>query len=412
MKIALLAPIETSSVVELLGNPSQPLPRGYPGAPLFGILATALVNCGHEVQAFTTDSSLYRSGNQPMVISGPRFALHYIPSRPRSFRPERGRLGRMLDLFAYERKGLIKALKGFDPDVIHAHWTYEFAWAALDSSAPCVITAHDSPWDVLLHTKDLYRAGRYMMARNVMRRATNLTAVSPIISTRLAKMTNAPICVVPNPIPDSMFTAHCQKRSADPGAVKIVMIINGWSDLKNPEPALAAFALLKKRNPGWQLHCYGADFGPGERAFQWLIQNTSLEGVHLHGRRPYSEVLEGLSTADVLVHPSRTEACSMAIAEAMSLGVPVIGGNASGGVPWQLDYGKAGFLTDIESPQAIADTVQSCIDTIASGADIRSHIVNRARALFSASRVVSLYETEYLKALGKEAAPSSSRVVP
>ena len=100
----------------------------------------------------------------------------------------------------------------------------------------------------------------------------------------------------------------------------------------------------------------------------------------------------------------------MAIAEAMSLGVPVIGGNASGGVPWQLDYGKAGFLTDIESPQAIADTVQSCIDTIASGADIRSHIVNRARALFSASRVASLYETEYLKALGTQAPPSSSRV--
>lgn len=411
MKIALLAPIETSSVMELLGNPSGTLPRGYPGAPLFGILATALVERGHQVHAFTTDSSLYGNGNRTTVINGPYFSLHCVPSRPHSFRPQGRRPGRMLDFFAYERKGLLEALNGFKPDVIHAHWTYEFAWAALDSEYPHVITAHDSPWDVLLHMKDLYRAGRYLMARNVLRRAKHLTAVSPVIKDRITHFSNTKVNVVPNPIPDEFF--HMRQRAelpTDTSNTKIIMIINGWSAIKNPQPALSAFAKARITRPGWELHCYGADFGHGERAYKWLEQHGSLAGVHLHGKKPYSEVISGLSIADAMIHPSRTEACSMAIAEAMSLGVPVIGGKSSGGVPWQLEFGAAGYLTDVESPESILATLLSCIDGVPERAAIRTRAIKRAEALFSSAHIASLYETEYRNALCAQT--SATQIVP
>ena len=41
----------------------------------------------------------------------------------------------------------------------------------------------------------------------------------------------------------------------------------------------------------------------------------------------------------------------------MALGIPVIGGIKSGGVPFTLDYGKAGLLVDIRSPECVADAM-------------------------------------------------------
>jgi glycosyltransferase involved in cell wall biosynthesis len=58
--------------------------------------------------------------------------------------------------------------------------------------------------------------------------------------------------------------------------------------------------------------------------------------------------------ADVLVHPSRVECFPMILAEAMAVGVPLVAGARSGGVPWVLDGGRAGVLTRIDSPGEFA----------------------------------------------------------
>jgi glycosyltransferase involved in cell wall biosynthesis len=44
----------------------------------------------------------------------------------------------------------------------------------------------------------------------------------------------------------------------------------------------------------------------------------------------------------------------MVIGEAQLAGVPVIGGARSGGVPWALDYNRAGRLVDVRSTSSIA----------------------------------------------------------
>jgi YD repeat-containing protein len=44
----------------------------------------------------------------------------------------------------------------------------------------------------------------------------------------------------------------------------------------------------------------------------------------------------------------------MVIGEAQLAGVPVIGGAHSGGVPWALDYNRAGRLVDVRSTSSIA----------------------------------------------------------
>lgn len=44
----------------------------------------------------------------------------------------------------------------------------------------------------------------------------------------------------------------------------------------------------------------------------------------------------------------------MTVLEAMTQKTPVIGGDGSGAVPWVLDFGKAGILTNVRSPEMIA----------------------------------------------------------
>src|SRR5665647_1192622 len=95
--------------------------RGYP-FPMTAHLALAYLARGHQVSVITTGTDIsepeYRSGSEGLDV-------WVVPSRPRA-------RDRALDFFAHERSGVAKAIKQANPDVVHAHWSYEFALAARD----------------------------------------------------------------------------------------------------------------------------------------------------------------------------------------------------------------------------------------------------------------------------------------
>ena len=116
------------------------------------------------------------------------------------------------------------------------------------------------------------------------------------------------------------------------------------------------------------------------------------------GRIPYSQLLDGLATADVLVHPSLEETFGMSIAEAMALGVPVIGGAHSGAVPWVV--GEGGILTDVTSAEAIEQAMFELLD---SPERYRAAVLAarvRVRDQFTADKVADAYELNYRQVAG------------
>ena len=56
-----------------------------------------------------------------------------------------------------------------------------------------------------------------------------------------------------------------------------------------------------------------------------------------------------------MIHSALEESFGMTLLEAMAKKTPVIGGKDSGAVPWVLNYGKSGVLTDVKSPKLIAN---------------------------------------------------------
>jgi len=84
-----------------------------------------LLALGHEVVAVTTDSSLPIDA-APVRSLGAAFEFIVVPQRKRSFGFEHGVCGRAWDGFLRERRALCLAMQQAKPDIVHAHWAYEF----------------------------------------------------------------------------------------------------------------------------------------------------------------------------------------------------------------------------------------------------------------------------------------------
>lgn len=391
MKIGIAGHIATDSIARFLDGDTAGLPRGYYGAPLLGTLIGELLERGHSIVAYTTSSDM--PGSTRVSASGDRFKITYCAARPRSFRYSDGRWGRAADAFKHERAALSRAMQQDAPDLVHAHWSYEFAMAAIESGLPHLVTCHDAPQVVLHHAPNPYRLVRYFMARRVLNQAKHLTAVSPYLQQKIEGYARAPISVVPNPLPAHPAHIVESARQYDSARPRIAMVLNGWGGLKNPKPALRAFAALRRKLPAAELSIMGSDYGPRGKAESWAQAHDLTYGVHFMGPQSYPALLAKLSESDLLLHPSLEETFGMSIAEAMSLGVPVVGGQTSGAVPWVI--GEGGLVTDVTSVEAIESALVSLLANPATR-QCHAHAARvRAEESFTAVQVADAYEEKY-----------------
>jgi glycosyltransferase involved in cell wall biosynthesis len=408
MHLAIAGPIATTDIAPLLDDGPQGLPRGHAGAPFLGTLIAELVRRGHQVSAFTLSGDLPLRDDAVRVARGPSLALHYVPMRPKAWPPNGRRPGRIVDLFRFERQALERELRAVRPDVVHAHWSYEYAWAALRTGLPHVVTCHDSPFAVARYFRGLtlggYRWLRAAMAWHVLRHAQRVTTVSPYMVGQIQPLARVPVGLVPNPIAESAFT---RRRARLPGRQRVMMVCNGWNALKNGEVALRAFAKLAERLPEAELLACGSGFGPDEEAARWWRQQRLGGRVRFLGAVGHSQVLTGMAFSDVLLHPSLEESFGAVVAEAMAVGLPVVAGESSGAVPWVV--GEGGCLVDASSADRLAEAIAALLSEPVRAQALGAAGQTRARALFGAGAVAAAYELEYRHALtGPACAPVSA----
>lgn len=406
MHIGIVGPIATADIAHLIEGDMSGLPLGCTGAPFMATLIGELLRLGHRVSAFTLSNELPLSLREAVIARGPNFTLSYSPARSRAWRPNGLRLGRILDLYAYECSHMRRAIEQAAPDVVHAHWTYEFALAALQTGLPHVVTCHDSPYTIAkFYSREkpahsLFRWLRVLMARKVFRQARSLTAVSSYMRDEVQGMTPVPIVLVPNPV-DAFALALGRVRMA-PLSPRFAMVCNGWQARKNPQPAMQAFARFRKCHPVAELHMYGNDFGVGQTAEIWSTQQGTAAGMVFHGAIPHKQLLEALSNSDLLLHPSLEESFGLSIAEAMAMGLPVVAGESSGAVPWVV--GEGGALCDVRQEQAIYQAIEQVL--VPENYERYSCAAReRVESMFTTSRVTSAYLEAYINALEKEPVP-------
>jgi glycosyltransferase involved in cell wall biosynthesis len=110
--------------------------------------------------------------------------------------------------------------------------------------------------------------------------------------------------------------------------------------------------------------------------------------VHFCGELPSIEVLALLSIADLFVFPSLYEAMPMAIIEAMSLGLPIVGSDIAA---LREVIGDAGVLVPAHR-DAIGQAVQQILNSPPLKSQLRHRALERSR-MFSIKKMVAAYET-------------------
>ncbi len=389
MKILLAGPILTSAVQDVTGINLSGLPPATAQTPI-SPLAAGLLAAGHEVELLTTDPSV----GAPETHRRGSLTITYCPVRgePRY----RARV-RSSDLFAVEIAYLTAAMRASEADIVHAHWTYEFAEAAIRSGKPMVATMHDLGWECLSIFRDLYRAMRLVMKYRAMLRVPHLTAVAPFVAAKAWQYGHfGRVEVVPNPI----AMAPAPEKLLDK---PVIATIGNDGRIKNVTASIAAFRLIRERFPDAELHL----FGPGLEADGALAGGGA--GVVYHGNTRHRDLMDFLEQrATLLVHPSRIEACPVIIGEAKMRGVPVIAGERSGGTPYVV--GEAGgVLVDIEQPDAIAEAALVVLSDSSRYRAMQAAGHDDAAARFSIEAVTRDYVAVYERILASDHASPAKR---
>jgi L-malate glycosyltransferase len=383
--IGILGPILLRAFGDWLDDPVGPdSPNGLGGTPV-NLLCRELLARGHSLRIFTLDPSV----RDELTLRGPNLRIYVGP-----YRPKRAR-----DFFSEERGFLCRMIARDRPDILHAHWTYEFALAALATGLPAIITAHDAPLRVLRQNLIPYRIIRTFMAYRCLFFARQVAAVSPHVATHLRRwmLYKGRLAVIPNGLPSTVFDLGRNRLLAD-HTLTVATVLPGFSGLKNGEAAIDAFSSFNIRSRYSRLLMFGRDNGPGESAERYAIRTGRATGVEFIGEVPHEELLHRLSVeVDVLLHPSLEEANPMAVIEAMALGIAVIAGAQSGGVPWTV--GTAGMLCDVSSVGEICNALVRLADDPEFRRSLGRAGVREAEERFHLGKTVDAYEGFYRELL-------------
>lgn len=364
--LGMTGPINVADFREFI-DPAQwreDLPKGQGGTPV-NLLCRELLKRGQKLVLFSCDAAV----REEIVLQGERLRLCL---GPKGKRPAR-------NFFKTERDYLQRAIAREKPDIVHAQWTYEYAMPVQRSGIPHVITAHDAPINILKHNFIPYRMVRTLMAYQVAHRARRIVSVSPYVAQHLKRFMRyrGSDEVIPNGMPERIF-AEREIEQTQNRPITFASILVGWGGYKNGQVAIEAFARLRTRYPDARLLMFGAGHEAGGEADRWASVKGLSAGIDFVGQLPYETLMSRLkSEVDVLVHPALEEAQPMALIEAMARGIPVIGGETSGGVPWTLDHGQAGRLVDVRSPDAVAQAMLE----FAADAGLRQGYAERGLAL-------------------------------
>ncbi len=387
MNLGIATPVSLHRLRSLVEDGDK-LPQGYLFAPAADWVME-LMERGHQVTLYTTAREI----DSPTTFCGNGLRIRIAKLRA---------CGTGRDFFRSERDQLTRMMIEDRCDLIHAHWTYEFALAAIASRIPTLSTIHDHPWTVLSHFRDGHRAARLLMAYATAFRGSHFTAVSAGAALHFQRFIRPgiPIDVVPNGLPSGIFALGCRSRCETGDAVRFATILRGWSRLKNAVAALKAFHLLRHEIPGAKLDMFGIDYESSGPAHRWAIAHKVAEGVSFVGALSYEELLQRVSSdIDVLVHPSLNETFSMTILEAMALRKAVVVGDRTSGMHEMLGSEDGGVFVDAANPSAIA----GAMSRLALDAGFRTRLAargfQRASSMYRLDKVISHYEQIYASVL-------------
>lgn len=385
MRIGIAAPIEMASLkAHFPGIKANEETLGLGGTAV-NVLIDGFLKAGHQVTVFTLDENIH----EKYVVEGQNIKVIFGHFR-------RSSTGKLFDFCAKEFRQIQRFIneERHDLDIVNAHWSYEFAIGTILSRLPHLITFRDNSPTILKLTKHPYRFIRMLMDFWVRKKGMAFSFNSEYLKSLIRLNGRA----IPNPV--GVAVAGEGRIYPEEGhTFKICFVANGWDYRKNPEAAIAAFALLRKNVPDTELHLIGHGFEEGSKGYVEMEGKNRNGNVFYHGSMPHTKLMQLMEGFDVMVHTAREESFGNNLVEAMAKGLPVVAGEKSGAVPWILNYGEAGSLVDIEDASAIAGALEGIITDKSCYERLSRKGIDNVSERFSQASVCNTYIEEFEKVI-------------
>lgn len=355
---------------------------GDVGSPHLHRWLNAFVARGHAVALFVPDGDEVPDGALPGVE---RIAFRSLKARrgPRGAWAVRGELRRALD--------------GFRPDVLHAHYARSPAWHAwLSGFRPYVVTAWGS--DVLLAD----RAGRLsrLLTRLALRGAALVTAGTPrleaaslALGARPGRLREAQFGIDtdrfrPGPPPDGL------RESLGIGPGRVVVSCRILAPLYRHEVVVAALVGLPD-----DVRVVSTDFRADAAERARLEALAAEHGVAARWRilpaMDADRMADLYRLADAVVSVPESDAMPQSVMEAMASGTPAVVSDLPDARHWLADLAPQ-LIVPVGDAAATATALRAALALEpdareALAANLRQRVVERADARRSMDRVEAWY---------------------
>ena len=236
-------------------------------------------------------------------------------------------------------------------DVLHAQWTYDYAYVAKDYIGKVPVFCSVRDWCPIMKksmqtlvSKMDWIVKEWLFKKVIAEPQMIFFANSDFTMQMLKEYcpTNE-IYFVPNPIQKEHILRERNVKLDHPIFISIAQGVSGKN--KNNIVLAQAFSEIQKDEPKAELWFVGSTDEHG--VVESYVRENSVENVTFWGSMNHEKIFELLDKSTCLVHPSLNETFGNVFLEAMARRVPCIGGDKSGGVPMVLDYGKNGLLCDV-----------------------------------------------------------------
>lgn len=232
----------------------------------------------------------------------------------------------------------------------------------LDVKTPVITMLHNAP-------SEYFNKPEFSLYRHAMEACACIQVLMPeYVEETLRRINHQNVVCIPNVVPQYEESSTCENHLiVNVGRVERVQ--------KRQHLIVEAFAKIKDKHPDWIVQIWGhAD--PNSQYVKEIYQlidkyelhnNIKLCGTTLN-------IAEKLKKASIFLFPSSFEGFSLALTEAMSMGVPAIGCINCPSVNTLIKHNKNGMLCN-DSVNEIA----SCLDELITDTELRKKLGKQAK---------------------------------
>jgi glycosidase/glycosyltransferase involved in cell wall biosynthesis len=253
---------------------------------------------------------------------------------------------------------LTSVIDAFRPDILHIHDVQRYSPAladALPSRLPTINTVHTN---VLNHRHLPEVAARAWDVQIAVSEA----ALSIIPSSSKSRLLSGYTGIDGRLFFPSLESVHIDGRIGDLDGPVLFHPAARFNKIKAPDVVLQAFHMVKEAHPNASVIFPDNDVSKPD---DWVMENvlrpiarsphyTSIRRMGFSNDGMGDALRAVAKTNGVVLHPSRAEALSLALLEALACGVPAVA-TAIGGQPEALANGAAGLLVPPDDPAALAE---------------------------------------------------------